>query len=124
MCKSDILKAFGYHVNVNSRRRAQFSAQIDDEEAGDISTPSQRFNATGATLSNETSVFCSTLLQSSRRSRTYGNEDETVDQIDSNSTISETNPFPFPVLNEMHDPFGFSPSSSPQLVQVFFKKFF
>jgi len=28
---------------------------------------------------------------------------------------------PFPVVTEVHDPFGFSPSTSPQFVQVYFK---
>uniref|UniRef100_A0A915CMK7 RING-type domain-containing protein n=1 Tax=Ditylenchus dipsaci TaxID=166011 RepID=A0A915CMK7_9BILA len=34
MCKSDILKAFGYHVSVNSRRRAQFSSQMGEDSEG------------------------------------------------------------------------------------------
>lgn len=121
MCKSDILKAFGYHVNVNSRRRAQFSAQIDDEETGGVSTPAQLFNGPGTTMSRATSVFGSSVIQNSRRGCRYSQEDEIGTQIDGNSTVSETNPFPFPIINEIHNPFGFSPSISPQLVQVFLK---
>lgn len=34
MCKSDILKAFGYHVNVSGRRRTQFSAQVEGRNGG------------------------------------------------------------------------------------------
>lgn len=81
MCKSDILKAFGYHVNVTSRRRAQFSAPGDDQHVV--------VTAEGDHLS-----------------------------VDANSTASESNAYPFPVVSELHDPFSFSPSTSPQLVQV------
>lgn len=80
MCKSDILKAFGYQVNINnSRRRAQFSGQINDHHGG-IHVES--------------------------------------DRLSSNSTASESNAYPYPVVSEIHDPFSFTPSTSPQLMQV------
>uniref|UniRef100_A0A914Z6B7 RING-type domain-containing protein n=1 Tax=Panagrolaimus superbus TaxID=310955 RepID=A0A914Z6B7_9BILA len=80
MCKSDILKAFGYQVNLNnSRRRAQFSGQINDHHGG-IHVES--------------------------------------DRLSSNSTASESNAYPYPVVSEIHDPFSFTPSTSPQLMQV------
>ncbi|KAI6177291.1 RING-type domain-containing protein [Aphelenchoides bicaudatus] len=82
MCKSDILKAFGYHVNVTSRRRAQFSAPSDDQHVVHVTADS------GQSAS------------------------------DVNSIASESNAFPFPVVSEIHDPFSFTPSTSPQLVQV------
>ncbi|KAE9551023.1 hypothetical protein FO519_005757 [Halicephalobus sp. NKZ332] len=79
MCKSDILKAFGYQVNMNNgRRRAQFSGQVDDH--GGIHVES--------------------------------------DRLSSNSTASESNAYPYPVVSEIHDPFSFTPSTSPQLMQV------
>jgi hypothetical protein len=81
MCKSDILKAFGYHVNVTSRRRAQFSAPSDDQHVVHVTADSDHMS-------------------------------------DANSTASESNAFPFPVVSEIHDPFSFTPSASPQLVQV------
>ncbi|CAD5221937.1 unnamed protein product [Bursaphelenchus xylophilus] len=81
MCKSDILKAFGYHVNVSSRRRTQFSAPNDDQHVVHVA-----------------------------------NEDRL--SVDANSTTSESNAYPFPVVTEIHDPFSFTPSTSPQLVQV------
>ncbi|KAL3086116.1 hypothetical protein niasHS_009686 [Heterodera schachtii] len=82
MCKSDILKAFGYHV-CNGRRRAQFSAGMEEDGAsGDHDMPR------GDRLS-----------------------------LDANSTGSES-ANPFPVVTEVHDPFGFSPSASPQLIQM------
>ncbi|KAI6188565.1 RING-type domain-containing protein [Aphelenchoides besseyi] len=81
MCKSDILKAFGYHVNVTSRRRAQFSAPSDDQHVVHVA-------------------------------------DSDHLSVDANSTASESNAYPFPVVSEIHDPFSFTPSTSPQLVQV------
>ncbi|CAD5215968.1 unnamed protein product [Bursaphelenchus okinawaensis] len=81
MCKSDILKAFGYHVNVSSRRRTQFSAPTDDQHVVHVA-----------------------------------NEDRL--SVDATSTTSESNAYPFPVVTEIHDPFSFTPSTSPQLVQV------
>uniref|UniRef100_A0AC34QUK2 RING-type domain-containing protein n=1 Tax=Panagrolaimus sp. JU765 TaxID=591449 RepID=A0AC34QUK2_9BILA len=78
MCKSDILKAFGYQVNMNNgRRRAQFSGQIED----------------------------------------HGIHVES-DRLSTNSTASESNAYPYPVVSEIHDPFSFTPSTSPQLIQV------
>jgi hypothetical protein len=83
MCKSDILKAFGYHVNVTSRRRAQFSAPNDDNQhVVHVTADSDHISA------------------------------------DATSTASESNAYPFPVVSEIHDPFNFTPSTSPQLVQV------
>lgn len=82
MCKSDILKAFGYHVNVTSRRRAQFSAPSDDQHVVHVTADNDHISA------------------------------------DATSTNSESNAYPFPVVSEIHDPFSFTPSTSPQLVQV------
>lgn len=80
MCKSDILKAFGYQVNMNnnSRRRAQFTGQIEDHNGIHVES----------------------------------------DRLSSNSTASESNAYPYPVVSEIHDPFSFTPSTSPQLMQV------
>lgn len=91
MCKSDILKAFGYHVSVSSRRRAQFSSSIVgmDEEG---------------------------MAGSAGRNTARGNDSDHLSMDANSSTGSESN-FPFPVVSEVHDPFSFSPSS-PQLVQV------
>src|SRR6185437_2787345 len=74
MCKSDILKAFGYHVSMSGRRRTQFSAQIDDQHAGP--------HADSDHLS-----------------------------VDAQSTASESNAYPFPVVSEIHDPFSFTPAT-------------
>jgi hypothetical protein len=80
MCKSDILKAFGYHVS--GRRRAQFSANVEE----DGPTGDHDFHREGDRMSIE-------------------------------STGSES-ANPFPIVTEVHDPFGFAPSISPQIVQV------
>ncbi|KAI1731681.1 ring finger domain-containing protein [Ditylenchus destructor] len=93
MCKSDILKAFGYHVSVNSRRRAQFSSQSGGEDSDG------RRGGSGG-----------------HRHRHH--DSDHLSDADANSTTSESNAFPFPVVSEIHDPFSFSPSTSPQLVQV------
>jgi hypothetical protein len=85
MCKSDILKAFGYHVNVTSRRRAQFSAPSDDQHV--VHVDSEHMS------------------------------------VDANSTASESNAYAYPVVSEIHDPFSFTPSTSPQLVQVHLNTF-
>ncbi|KHN71908.1 RING finger protein [Toxocara canis] len=76
MCKSDILKAFGYHVSVG--RRTQTTAQVEDARVA--SSDTDRLS------------------------------------VDVHSTGSES-AFPFPAHNDAHDPFSFTPSTSPQLVQ-------
>lgn len=91
MCKSDILKAFGYHVSVNSRRRAQFSSQNGGEDGDE-----RRVNS----------------------GRHRHPDHNYLSDADANSTTSESNAFPFPVVSEIHDPFSFTPSSCSPPIQV------
>uniref|UniRef100_A0A914L348 RING-type domain-containing protein n=1 Tax=Meloidogyne incognita TaxID=6306 RepID=A0A914L348_MELIC len=93
MCKSDILKAFGYHVSSRSRP-AQFSASVDDD------APSGGRGGGGRAGGN-----------------TNNNNHREGDRLSIESTCSDS-ANPFPVVTEVHDPFGFSPSTSPQFVQI------
>ncbi|CAK5091466.1 unnamed protein product [Meloidogyne enterolobii] len=93
MCKSDILKAFGYHVSSRSRP-AQFSASVDDD------APSGGRGGGGRTGGN-----------------VNNNNHREGDRLSIESTCSDS-ANPFPVVTEVHDPFGFSPSTSPQFVQI------
>uniref|UniRef100_A0A1I8B481 RING-type domain-containing protein n=1 Tax=Meloidogyne hapla TaxID=6305 RepID=A0A1I8B481_MELHA len=97
MCKSDILKAFGYHVSSRSRA-AQFSASVDDDAPsvglGGVRVGGVRINGNGN-------------LDLHREG----------DRLSIESTCSDS-ANPFPVVTEVHDPFGFSPSTSPQFVQM------
>ncbi|CAK5099704.1 unnamed protein product [Meloidogyne enterolobii] len=93
MCKSDILKAFGYHVSSRSRP-AQFSASVDDD------APSGGRGGNGGRGGGNTN-----------------NNHREGDRLSIESTCSDS-ANPFPVVTEVHDPFGFSPSTSPQFVQI------
>uniref|UniRef100_A0A914L5N2 RING-type domain-containing protein n=1 Tax=Meloidogyne incognita TaxID=6306 RepID=A0A914L5N2_MELIC len=96
MCKSDILKAFGYHVSSRSRP-AQFSASVDDDAPSGGGRGGNGGRGAGGNTNN--------------------NNHREGDRLSIESTCSDS-ANPFPVVTEVHDPFGFSPSTSPQFVQI------
>jgi hypothetical protein len=101
MCKSDILKAFGYHVS--GRRRAQFSANVEE----DGPTGEHDLHREGDRMSLEST--------GSESANPFHGRIHPPFSILANFNAKIC----LDVVTEVHDPFGFSPSStSPQLVQM------
>uniref|UniRef100_A0A915NIK2 RING-type domain-containing protein n=1 Tax=Meloidogyne floridensis TaxID=298350 RepID=A0A915NIK2_9BILA len=83
MCKSDILKAFGYHVSSRSRP-AQFSASVDDDAPSGGGRGGNGGRGAGGNTNN--------------------NNHREGDRLSIESTCSDS-ANPFPVVTEVHDPF-------------------
>jgi hypothetical protein len=87
MCKSDILKAFG--INVNRNRAAQFSAASVDDDL------ESNNGGGGRGINNTNNINNNNVLSNNE-----------VDRLSLGSTSSDS-ANPFPVVTEVHDPFGY-----------------
>uniref|UniRef100_A0A0N5C891 RING-type domain-containing protein n=1 Tax=Strongyloides papillosus TaxID=174720 RepID=A0A0N5C891_STREA len=106
LCKSDILKAFGYHLTVGGKKRG--NTQISNYR-GSHGTRTLEEQSHTSRRDNNHSIAVRAGSNTSSDSRTSG---------DRNSPLSDTVIYPFSESNDIQDPFTFLSSSSPQLVQV------
>uniref|UniRef100_A0A0K0EER1 RING-type domain-containing protein n=1 Tax=Strongyloides stercoralis TaxID=6248 RepID=A0A0K0EER1_STRER len=106
LCKSDILKAFGYHLTVGGKKRGTSQTSTSRGSHGQRNLE-EHIHISRRDNNNSISGRASSNI--SNDSRILG---------DGNSPLSDTVMYPFQERNDTQDPFTFLGSSSPQLVQV------
>lgn len=135
MCKSDILKAFGFQITISNsaggistsstgRRRTQFSGSQTNSNSSDhdhhytsssYSSHGHRrthYHHRDISRTNNLGGFVSNF------DNNHIENGDILSVDDENSITSESNTFSFPAVNESHDPFSITQSTSPQLIQV------
>uniref|UniRef100_A0A0N4ZIC3 RING-type domain-containing protein n=1 Tax=Parastrongyloides trichosuri TaxID=131310 RepID=A0A0N4ZIC3_PARTI len=105
LCKSDILKAFGYHLSMITKKR------------GNSQYTNSRLPNIERTLEDTSHVSRHDNNHSPERVNSTSSSDGRL-SIGGNSGLSDNIMYPFSESNDIPDPFTFNGNDSPQLVQV------